>query len=201
MVARGISRAAYEAYHLALLYLLARSYTDGRTMRIKGFQPIAMIDLDVVAVAAAPGVNTVGDGHCAGCSRQDLGAVGSCDVSAVMVVDLPSKRIFPIAKGRRDGEGLRQRPGQRPGGHPVGVWRDDLPTAGHKAAQQLCPQILVVWLHHQIQILILAAIETVFLRHISCSLVGNLNGQHRFGDGLGGGFFLAIVVGCSDLHR
>lgn len=73
---------------------------------------------------------------------------------------------------------------------------DDLPASCHKASQQLCPQVLIVRLYHQIQILILAAIEVIFLRYISSSLVGNLNGQHRFGDGLG----VAIVVGGCDLH-
>ena len=94
-----------KANHLALLYLLARSYTDGRTMRIKGLQPVAVVDFNVVAVAAAPGVDTVGNGHCAGCSRQDLGSVGCGDVGTVVVFDFPGKGILPISKGRGDGEG------------------------------------------------------------------------------------------------
>lgn len=106
--------------------------------------------------------------------------LGAAMFSTVMIVNLPGKRIFPISKGRRNREGLRQRLGQSPGGHPVGVWRDDLPTAGHKAAQQLCPQILVVWLHHQIQILILAASETVFVRHIGGNLVGSVGEDNPY---------------------
>ena len=36
------------------LHLLTGSYTDGRTVCIQSFQPSAVIDLDVIAVAAAP---------------------------------------------------------------------------------------------------------------------------------------------------
>ena len=91
-------------------------------------------------------------------------------------------------------------PRQRADGHPICVRVDDLPAASHKAAQQLRPQVLIIRLHHQIQILILAVIKVIFLRHIGSRLVGDLNGQHRFGDGLSGGFFLPIVVGGRDLH-
>lgn len=48
MVARGVYCATNKADHIALLYLLDKSYADGRTMRIKGFQPIAVIEFDVV---------------------------------------------------------------------------------------------------------------------------------------------------------
>ena len=41
------------------LHLLTGSYTDGRTVCIQSFQPSAVIDLDVIAVAAAPAVKTV----------------------------------------------------------------------------------------------------------------------------------------------
>ena len=200
VVTRGVSCAANKANHLALLHLLTWRHTDGLTVGIKSFQPVAVIDFDVVAVAATPGVDAVSDGHCAGCSRQDLSPVGGSDVGAVVVFNLPGERILPIPEGRRDGEGLRQRPRQHPDGYPVCVWGDDLPASGHKAAQQLCPQVLIVRLHHQIQILLLAAIKPVFLRHIGSRLVGDLNGQHRFGDGLSGGFFLPIVVSGCDLH-
>ena len=40
----------------------------------------------------------------------------------------------------------------------------------------------------------------VLLCHFSGRLVCNRNGQHRLGDGLGGGLFLPIVVGRSNLH-
>ena len=200
VVTRGVSCAANKANHLALLHLLTWRHTDGGTVGIKSFQPVAVIDFDMVAVAAAPGVNTVGNCYCAGGSRQNLGSVGCGNVGTVVIFEFPGKRIFPIAKGRRDRKGLRQWPRQRPDGHPVGVWCDDLSAASHKAAKQLCPQILVIWLHHQIQILILAAVKAIFLRHIGSRLVGDLNGQNRFGDGLSGGFFLPIIVGGCDLH-
>ena len=41
------------------LHLLTGSYTDGRTVCTQSFQPSAVIDLDVIAVAAAPAVKTV----------------------------------------------------------------------------------------------------------------------------------------------
>ena len=44
------------------LHLLTGSYTDGRTVCIQSFQPSAVVDLDVVTVAAAPTVEAVGNG-------------------------------------------------------------------------------------------------------------------------------------------
>ena len=119
-------------------------------MRIKSLQPVAVINLDVVAVAATPRVDAIGDGHSTGGSRQNRRSRRGGDVGSVMVIDLAGERVFPVSEVGGNCECLWKRPSQRPDGHPVGVGSNDLPAAGHKAAQQLRPQILVVRLHHQI---------------------------------------------------
>ena len=41
------------------LHLLAGGNADGRAVGVQCFQPAAVVDLDVIAVAAAPAVKTV----------------------------------------------------------------------------------------------------------------------------------------------
>ena len=66
------------------LYLLAGGDADGRTVGVQRFQPAAMVDLDVVTVAAAPAVKTVGNGDDAVCSGKDGCALGASNVGASM---------------------------------------------------------------------------------------------------------------------
>ena len=53
------------------LHLLAGGDADGRTVGVQCFQPAAMVDLDVIAVAAAPAVKTIGNGDDAVCGGKD----------------------------------------------------------------------------------------------------------------------------------
>lgn len=50
--------------NLSRLHLLTGGDADGRTVGIQCFQPAAVVDLNVVAVTAAPAVKTVGNGNC-----------------------------------------------------------------------------------------------------------------------------------------
>ena len=59
MVARNPPSVSDIADNLPGLHLLAGGDADGRTVGIQRFQPAAVVDLDVVAVAAAPAVKTV----------------------------------------------------------------------------------------------------------------------------------------------
>ena len=59
------------AYDLPGLYLLAGGNADGRTVGVQCFQPATVVDLNVVAVATAPAVKTVGNGNCSVCSGED----------------------------------------------------------------------------------------------------------------------------------
>lgn len=106
VTARRISRTAYKTDHLALLYPLTWSHTDSRTVRIKSLQPISVINLDVVAVATAPGVDAIGDGHCSIGRRQNGCSRWGCNVCAIVVFYLPGERVFSVAKMRCDCEAL-----------------------------------------------------------------------------------------------
>ena len=80
------------------LHLLTGSYTDGRTVCIQSFQPSAVIDLDVIAVAAAPTVKTVGNSDHAICGGEDWRALGADNVGAGVGADFASDGINTIAE-------------------------------------------------------------------------------------------------------
>ena len=67
---------------LSGLYLLAGGDTDGRTVGVQCFQPAAVVDLDVIAVAAAPTVKTVGNGDDAVCRSKNRCSLGTGNVGA-----------------------------------------------------------------------------------------------------------------------
>ena len=90
--------------------LLACGDADARAVRVQCRQSTAVVELDVVAITAAPTVEGVGDSDGAVGSRQDRGAFGHSDVGAAVVVDFPSEGIRPVAEPRGDGVALRQRP-------------------------------------------------------------------------------------------
>ena len=56
--------------------LLACGHADAGAVRVQRRQPAAVVELDVVTVAAAPAVQRVGDGHGAVGRRQDRRAIG-----------------------------------------------------------------------------------------------------------------------------
>ena len=55
--------------------LLAHRDADAGAVRVQRRQPAAVVELDVVTVAAAPAVQRVGDGHGAVGRRQERGAL------------------------------------------------------------------------------------------------------------------------------
>ena len=59
MIARGAPGVSDIADDLPSLYLLTGGDADTGTMGIQCFQPAAVVDLDAMAVAAAPAVKTV----------------------------------------------------------------------------------------------------------------------------------------------
>lgn len=66
VVACGVSRAAHESDHLALLNLLSRCDADGRAMSVKCFKTIPMVNFDMVAVAFLHGGQNSGTCTCKG---------------------------------------------------------------------------------------------------------------------------------------
>ena len=75
MVARNPPSVSDIAYDLPGLHLLARRDADGLTMGVQGLQAVAVVELDVVAIAAAPAVHAVGDHHRTVCGGEDGRAV------------------------------------------------------------------------------------------------------------------------------
>ena len=81
---------------LSRLHLLTGGDADGRTVGVQRFQPIAVVDLDVVAVAAAPAVKTVGNGDGSICSGEDRCSLGTGNVGAGVGTDLAGEGVNAV---------------------------------------------------------------------------------------------------------
>jgi len=57
-----------------------------------------MVDLDVVAVTAAPAVKAIGNSYCSICGGKDGGALGAGNVSAGVGTDLAGDRVYAVAE-------------------------------------------------------------------------------------------------------
>jgi len=66
VVSRRISCALHKTNYLALLHLLANSHANSRALGIKRFQSIAVVDFDVIAIAASPWINAIGNNYTKG---------------------------------------------------------------------------------------------------------------------------------------
>lgn len=107
MLASGIPCTAHVSNHLALLYLLARCDGDGQTVCIQCFHPAAVVQLDMIPVAAAPRVSSVGNSHSTVCRREDGRALWGRDVCSAVIAHLSCERVLPVTKRRGDRETLR----------------------------------------------------------------------------------------------
>lgn len=82
---------------LAGLDLLAHRDADTGAVCVEGGQPTTVVELDVVAIAAAPTVEGIGDGHGAVGSGQDWGAFWYGNIGAAMVAGLASDWVCAVA--------------------------------------------------------------------------------------------------------
>ena len=80
------------------LYLLAGGDANAGAMGVQRFQPAAVVDLDVIAVAAAPAVKAVGNSNRTICSGKDRRTLGAGNVGAGVGTDLTSDGVHAIAK-------------------------------------------------------------------------------------------------------
>ena len=110
MCPRRSPRLPHIGDDLAGFDLLACGDVDAGAVRIQRGQTAAVVEFDVVAVAAAPAVEGVGDGHGAIGGGQDRGAFGHGDVGAAVVADFAGDRVGAVALGRGDRARHRQRP-------------------------------------------------------------------------------------------
>ena len=80
------------------LYLLAGGDADAGTMCVQCFQPAAVVDLDVVAVAAAPTVEAVGNGDSSVSGGENRCTLGTGNVSAGVGTDLAGDGVHAVAE-------------------------------------------------------------------------------------------------------
>lgn len=92
------------------LNLLTGGDADGRTVGIQCFQPAAVVDLNVIAVAAAPAVKAVGNSDHAISGGKDWCTLGTGDVGARVGTDLTGDGVHAMAELRGDRTRNRQRP-------------------------------------------------------------------------------------------
>ena len=151
-----------------------------------------MVDLDVVAVTAAPAVKTVGNSDGAICGGKDGCALGTGNVGASVGTDLSSDWVYTVTELRGNRTRNRQRPLQGACGGASAVRVHKFSTALCKTAEQFCPQFLILRVLQELQIGVLAGGEMIICRH----LVGCFVGQFDYEDGFGylRGGRIAILV-------
>ena len=79
-------------------------------MGIQCFQPAAVVDLNVVAVTAAPAVKTVGNSNGAVCRSKNRRSLGAGNVGAGVGADLAGDGVHAVTKLRGNRTRNRQRP-------------------------------------------------------------------------------------------
>ena len=95
---------------LTRLHLLTGGDANGRAVGVQCFQPAAVVDLNVVTVAAAPTVKTVGNGDDAVCRSKNRRTLGTGNVGAGVGAYLAGDGVHAMPELR----GNRPRNGQRP---------------------------------------------------------------------------------------
>ena len=98
------------ADNLSRLHLLSGGDANGRAVGVQSFQPAAVVDLDVVAVAAAPAVKTVGNGDSSVCGGEDRCTLGTGNVGAGVGADLAGDGVYAVSELRGNRPRNRQRP-------------------------------------------------------------------------------------------
>lgn len=121
--------------NLAGLHLLASRNTDSGTMCIQGRESAAVVDFDIVPIASAPTVRSVGNGHGTIRGSQNRCALRNSDVGNAMVADLTCNRVCAVALRRGDRSLHRQRPLQGSvRKHRIHTGSHEFPTPLHKAS-------------------------------------------------------------------
>ena len=80
------------------LHLLAGGDADGRTVCIQSFQPAAVVDLDVIAVTAAPAVKTIGNSDDAVCGGENRRSLGTGNVGAGVGAYLAGDGVYTMSE-------------------------------------------------------------------------------------------------------
>ena len=110
MAACGSPSVADIADDLPGLHLLAGGDTNAGAVGVQCFQPAAVVDLNVITVAAAPTVKTVGNGDDAICSGEDRRTLGAGNVGAGVGADFAGDGVYAMSELRGNRTRNRQRP-------------------------------------------------------------------------------------------
>ena len=113
-------------------------------MGIQRFRPAAVVDLDVVAVTAAPAVKTVGNGDGSICGGKDGRALGTGNVGAGVGAYLAGDGVHAVTELWSNRTRDRQRPLQGACRDAGAVRVHKFSTALCKTAEQFCPQFLIL---------------------------------------------------------
>ena len=118
---------------------------DRRAVGIQRFQPAAMVDLDVVTVAAAPTVKAVGNGNCSVRGGENRRTPDTGNVGTGVGADLTGDWVNAVAELRGNRTLNRQRPLQ--GSCRVWVPSGNIssPPSLCKTTEQFCLQFLTLW--------------------------------------------------------
>ena len=156
VTARRPPGVTHIADDLPGLHLLTGGDADGRTVGVQCFQPSTVVDLDVVAVTAAPTVKAVGNGDDAVCGGEDRRTLGAGNVGAGVGADFAGDGVYAMSELRGNSPRNRQRPLQGACRCAGAVRRHKFTTALCKTAEQFCPQFLILRVLQQLQVGILA---------------------------------------------
>ena len=174
------------ADNLSGLYLLTGGDAEGRTVGVQSFQSAAVVDLDIVTVAAAPAVKAVGNGDSSICGGKDGCALGASNVGAGVGADFAGDGVYAVSELRGNGTCNRQRPLQGAGRGAGAVGVHKFSTALCKTAEQFRPQFLVLRVLQELQIVVLAGGKVIICRHFARRFVGKMYYKDGFGYGCGG---------------
>ena len=163
------------------LHLLTGGDADGRAVGVQCFQPAAVVDLNVVAIAAAPAVKTVGNSDDAVCGGEDRRTLGTGNVGAGVGTDLAGDGVYAMSELRGNRTRNRQWALQRARWRAGAVRRHDLSPALCKAAEQFRPQFFVLRVLQELQVGVLAGGEMIICRHLVECFVGEFYHKDGFG--------------------
>ena len=172
VTARRPPGVTHIADNLPGLHLLTGGDADGRTVGVQCFQPAAVVDLDVVAVAAAPTVKTIGNGYDAVCRSKNRRTLGTGNVGAGVGADFAGDGVYAMSELRGNSPRNRQRPLQGACRCAGAVRRHKFTTALCKTAEQFCPQFFILRVLQELQIVVLAGGKMVVYRHLVGRFVG-----------------------------
>ena len=98
VVPRGAAGVADVGDHLPGLHLLALGDADLTAMGIERLQAAAVVDLDVVPVAAAPAVKAIGNSDHAICGGENRRTLGTGNVGAGVGADLAGDGVYTMSE-------------------------------------------------------------------------------------------------------